>query len=206
MINYIKGLFKNLFKKNISLFTIIDGESFVNSKAKTYRFVKIFRSKVGAYTYICNSSQLVCAEVGKYCSIAPGCQIGNATHTLNFLSTSPIFTEKRNATGTSWVNENLTNPFLPVKIGNDVWIGARAMVMGGVKIGNGAVIGAGAIVTKDVPPYAICVGVPAKVVRYRFPQEIIEKLEKINWWDWPEEVVRERISLFQKPNLEVKDI
>lgn len=84
-----------------------------------------------------------------------------------------------------------------VVIGNDVWIGCDVTIMGGVRIGNGAVIGAGAVVAKDIPPYAIVVGNPAKVIKYRFSEKIICKLQKIKWWNWPEEVIKERLSLMK---------
>ena len=77
----------------------------------------------------------------------------------------------------------------PINIGNDVWIGTNAIVMDGVKINDGAIIGAGAIVTKEIPPYAIAVGVPAKVIKYRFSQEIIDKLMELRWWDYPEDFI-----------------
>lgn len=82
-----------------------------------------------------------------------------------------------------------------VIIANDVWIGTEAMILSGVRIGNGAVVGARAVVTKDVPPYAVVAGVPAKVVRYRFSPEEIEKLERIAWWDWNDEEIRKAVPL-----------
>ena len=84
-----------------------------------------------------------------------------------------------------------------VRIGNDVWIGHNVTVMGGVTIGNGAVIGSGSIVTKDVPPYAIVVGSPARILKYRFKKEIIEELEKIAWWDWSYEEIQAAIDDFK---------
>ena len=88
-----------------------------------------------------------------------------------------------------------------VIIGNDVWIGSHALILGGVKIGDGAVIGAGAVVTKDVPPYAVVGGVPARIIKYRFSQEIIDKLLEIKWWNLPENILKENIKLFQTDNI-----
>ena len=87
----------------------------------------------------------------------------------------------------------------PAVIGNDVWIGSKATVFGGVKVGNGAVIAAGAVVTKDVPPYSVVGGVPARLIRYRFEKEEIELFEKYQWWNLQDEVLRENIELFQVP-------
>ena len=105
-----------------------------------------------------------------------------AKHSLEYLSTSPIFTEKKNGTGHSWVEKSCFVASEQTVIGNDVWIGYRAIIRGGVKVGNGAIIGAGAMVTKDVPAYAIVGGVPAKIIRYRYSQDIITQLERVKWW------------------------
>ena len=207
MIKYIKGAIKNISNPGVSLLALIDQESSVDRRARVYRQAKVFRSKVGAYTYICSNTQLVNAQVGKFCSIASGCVVGMGTHTLDMISTSPIFTEKDNATSASWCDISVgIHPFKRVEVGNDVWIGERAMIMGGVTIGDGAVIGAGAIVTKDVPSYAIVVGVPARIIRYRFPQDIKEKLDEIQWWDLDESILRNNISLFQLNKLSIETI
>ena len=86
-------------------------------------------------------------------------------------------------------------------IRDSVWIGSHALINGGVHIGNGACVAAGAVVVKDVPPYAIVGGVPAKVIRYRFTEDVIAKLEELKWWDMPEEKLKEHITLFQKENV-----
>ena len=93
-----------------------------------------------------------------------------------------------------------------VVIGNDVWIGMRVIIMPGVSVGHGAVIGAGAVVVKDVPPYAIVGGVPAKIIRYRFTPEVIEKLLEFQWWNYDEAILKKNVSLFQKENLTLAEI
>lgn len=203
---YSKGLLKNLFNPAISLFTRIDSSSEVNRNAKIYGFTKVYHSRIGAYTYICRNSSIVWATIGRFCSIAGNVKIGMASHTLSKISTSPIFTERNNGTGHRWVQTDNVNPYLSVEIGNDVWIGERAMIMGGVKVGNGAVVAAGAVVTKDVPPYAIVGGVPAKIIKYRFPESVIRQLEASRWWELDEHILRDNLALFQKETIEWKKI
>lgn len=199
MFKYILGILKNLFNPGVSLLVKIDNKSSISHKAKVYGRVQVSNSTMGDYSYIGRNSRLIHADVGKFCSISGQCAIGMGTHTLDKLSTSPIFTEVHNGTSHSWVKTSTIIPFKRTIICNDVWIGQRAMIMGGVTIGNGAVIGAGAIVTKDVPPYAIVAGVPAKVIRYRFPEETIELLNSIRWWEKDESELIENIQMFQKP-------
>lgn len=195
---YIKGLFQNLANPAVSLFTLIDTKSRVNHKAKIYRFARIVDSSIGRYSYIGINSWIVNAEVGQFCSIATDVNIGLAEHTIDYLSTSPIFTEKINGTGYSWVKQNLINPTPRTYIGNDVWIGYRALIKSGIKIGNGAIVGAGAVVTKNIPPYAIVAGVPAKIIRYRYSQKVIDRLGKLNWWEMDELLLQKNIDLFQR--------
>ena len=200
MKRYFFGFLKFLFQRGVSPLALVCARSRVSRKARIYRFAKVLNSSVGDFSYVGPHSWLVAASVGKFCSVAPNCKIGLAAHSLKFLSTSPIFTETKNGTGFSWTDKNFFDPTAPVRIGNDVWIGERALILGGVSVGNGAVVGAGAVVTKDVPAYAIVGGVPAKLIRFRFSEERIAELEKSAWWNWPEKRLREQIALFQTEN------
>lgn len=189
--------FKSIFLRSIAFSARVE-YSCVSKKARICRNVIMFHSSVEDYSYISPNTRLVHAHVGKFCSIAGDCAIGMGTHTLKYKSTSPIFTSRHNSTGSRWVDTNSYNEYKEIYIGNDVWIGQRAMVMGGVKIGDGAVIGAGSVVTKDVPPYAIVGGVPAKIIRYRFKPETIEKLLIEQWWNKSDEFIKNNINDFQK--------
>ena len=133
-----------------------------------------------------------CLIIGKFCSIACGVKFlfNSANHTLKSLSnyTFPLFFEewgldKKNV-ASAWDNKG------DIIIGNDVWIGYEAVIMAGVHIGDGAVIAARAVVTKDVPPYTIVGGTPARKIRMRFEEETIAKLQQIQWWNWPVEKIR----------------
>lgn len=202
MINFIYGFFRFFLNKRISKFALVSNNNTISNKARIYRFVKMKSSHVGDFTYISANTDVENAEIGKFCSIADHCRIGMAKHTLNNLSTSPVFTEINNALGYSWSEKDcVKKKSNRCYIGNDVWIGSHALILGGVKIGDGAVIGAGAVVTKDVPPYAIVGGVPSRVIRYRFNEEIINYLVDLKWWNKPEEFLREKILLFQTENI-----
>lgn len=205
-LSYLNGFLQNLFVLSISKLALVNQQAEVSKRARINRFVKVVNSQIGKYTYVGSGSEIIYAEIGKFCSIARDCKIGLATHTLKNISTCPIFTEKINGTGYRWSNTTFKEEPAKVKIGNDVWIGTGAIVLGGVNIGNGAVIAAGAVVTKDVPEYAISAGVPAKVIKYRFDPEIIIKLGELNWWDLSEEKLKSNIHFFQKNDFTLDDL
>lgn len=206
--HFIKGFVKNLFNPRISNFALVSANVKVDKTAFINRFVKAKESSIGAHTYIGANTDIECAEIGKFCSIADHCRIGMAGHTLSCLSTSPIFTRVVNGCHEQWVENDVfpDEQDVPANIGNDVWIGSHALIRGGVTIGDGAIIGAGAVVVKDVPPYAVVGGVPAKVIKYRFSQEVIDRLEEMKWWDMPDEVLKKNIGMFQKEKINIKDI
>lgn len=158
----------------------------------------LFNSRIGAYTTLGWNDVVRNAEIGKYCSLAWNCTVGGAEHYLHRLSTSFFPLEKRYGI----IDEDIVDaedPYAkPVEIGNDVWIAAGVQVLRGVKIGDGAVLGGGTIVTKDVPPYEIWAGVPAKKIGQRFSDEIISDLMEIRWWDLPVNIIKQNIELFRK--------
>ena len=198
MISYFLGLLKYIFYPKVSIRAVIDRTSKLSKKAKINRGARVIDSNIGEYSYVGMNSWVCIADVGKFCSIANRVNIGLGNHTINYLSTSPIFTEKYNGTGFSWINKTIDPPFKRTIIGKEVWIGFGAMVIGGVKIGDGAIIGAGSIVTKDIPPFAIAVGSPAKVIKYRFSEETIEKILQNPWWNKSEKYLKQNIIEFQK--------
>lgn len=199
MLNYIYGKLKNWNNPAISMFALVDAQSKVSHKARLSRAVKMVDSTMGDYSYMGNGSWALHADIGKFCSIANEVFIGMASHTMNFISTSPIFTERTNILKQKWIENDMASSYLRTTIGNDVWIGSRVLIKNGVKIGNGAVIGAGAVVTKNVPPYAIVGGVPAQIIRYRFDADTIQKLENSKWWNWDENRIKSHLKLFQIP-------
>ncbi len=155
------------------------------------------------YHYPINGDKL---KVGKFCSIACGAKFlfTSANHTMHSISTYPfpIFFEEWGLDVTNitsaWDNKG------DIVIGNDVWIGYEAVVLSGVTIGDGAIIGTRAVVTKDVPPYTIVGGIPAKPIRKRFSDEVISKLLELQWWNWPENRIKENIDAIQSGR--IKDL
>lgn len=157
------------------------------------------------YHYPVNRDKLV---IGKFCSIACGAKFlfNSANHTMTSLSTYtfPLFYEEwgleKEKIAEAWDNKG------NIVIGNDVWIGYEAVILSGVTIGDGAVIGSRAVVTRDVPPYTIVGGVPARTIRRRFDEQTIEKLLGLKWWHWPEERIKGRIAAIQSGRIEQLDI
>ena len=149
------------------------------------------------YHYPVNGDRL---KIGKFCSIACGAKFlfNSANHALGSLSTYtfPIFYEEwgldRRSVADAWDNKG------DIVVGNDVWIGYEAVILSGVTIGDGAVIGARAVVTKDVPPYTIMGGVPARPIRRRFDEATVETLLRLRWWDWPKEKIARNLVAIQR--------
>jgi len=157
------------------------------SPLRTYGTVRIrCAAQIGAYTYIREASLRRVTSIGRYCSIAPGVICGETEHPTDRLSTSPFqYGAQFNwFLGPRKAEHRFRSTKKPPVIGHDVWIGANAQIMLGVTIGNGAIIGAGAIVTRDVPPYAIVGGVPARIIRMRFPDPLIDRLQRVAWWQY----------------------
>ena len=139
-------------------------------------------SSMGRHSFCGYDCEIVGADIGHFCSIANYVAIGGGQHPVDWVGMSPVFYEGRDSVAKKF--STFTRP-LPrrVTIGSDVWIGYRAIILQGVKIGDGAVIGAGAVVTQDVEPYAIVAGVPARLIRYRFEEDLRSALVASCWWE-----------------------
>lgn len=198
LINHIKSAFV-FIKKTKNTIEIYDKNSpyFMNNNPKFHEF------QIGEWTYgnpiIRKGDSTTRLEIGKYCSIASGVQILlGGEHRKDWVTTYPfnvIFPEAKSIEGHPASKGDIS-------IGNDVWIGLNAIILSGVQIGNGAIVGAGSVIVKNVPAYSIVAGNPSRVLGFRFPIEIIEELEKIQWWNWSHDKVVEALPLLLNDSIE----
>lgn len=188
-----------LFLKKLlcNLIPVRDVRKRVRKRVVFAHYIKIRtrKCKVGFDTYVGKGLEVANKKttIGKYCSIARFVCIGTGQHPTDLLSTHPMLYKDMpygpNLPPECRCKYDDENP--PCHIGNDVWIGRGAVIMDGLTVGDGAIVATSAIVTKDVPPYAIVGGVPAKLIRYRFPPDIIEALLELRWWDLPIEKIKD---------------
>lgn len=184
------------YKAQITKRSIFEGANIIYGNT-------LFNGYLGYGSYI-GSDCLIAAKIGRFTSVAPHCVVIIGRHPVNkfFVSMSPMFYSLRTCGfGYTFANRQLYDEYkfvennYPVVIGSDCWLGYGAKIVGGVKIGDGAVVLAGAVVTKDVPPYSIVGGVPAKIMSYRYDEETISFLLKVQWWNNSENWFRENWEL-----------
>lgn len=171
-----------------------------------------FKTNCGKYSYGPLCDHWLVESVGAFCSFALGTDVV-VNHPISFISTAPFlyFCNKDNSLYAEYMaykhNDWYMDGVSPlhgvkmsrIKIGNDVWLGKNVIITNYANIADGAIVGAGAVVTKDIPAYAMAVGVPAKIIKYRYKADEIEAMEKISWWDWPDEIIRKRYADFYLP-------
>jgi virginiamycin A acetyltransferase len=172
------------YKDELKFYVSNASEFKISDKAILYRPFKFFLSSIGDYSYIAPNASIKNTTIGKFCSIGPNFFCGHGIHPTNSISTSPMFYSTKKQNGFSITESDKTIETKNVTIGSDVFIGMNVTVLDGVSIGDGAVIGAGTVVSKDIPAYAIAVGNPIRIIKYRFEEKQIESLLKMKWWDW----------------------
>jgi len=190
---------------------IIKG-SYLSGYNKIHDF-SVFGGHLGSYSYVGRNSQRI-AKVGNFCSIGPNVRTVIAYHpTSGFVSTHPSTYSTRKQAGISFINRTLVNEFpllkgenYPVVIGNDVFIGDSVLIVGNVRIGDGAVIAAGSVVVKDVEPFCVVGGNPAKIIKKRFSEEQITRIQNIQWWNKDEEWLKYHCSYMNDVNSFLKKI
>ncbi len=226
----MKSIYKKIIKKGINMFkrkktkakSKIEKGYFTrikNSKFEGNNYIgalsHIYNSKIGKMTYFNSNCSILHTKIGRYCSVAGDVKVIVGAHPTNtWVSIHPAFYSKRNCCKVSYTDQNLFEEYkyvdkekkYMVEIGNDVWIGTKAMISGGVKIGDGAIVLAGAVVTKDVEPYSIVGGVPAKTIGKRFEDEDIEFLLNLKWWEKDDKWILKNAHLFNDVNLLKKEL
>ena len=164
------------------------------------KYVNVINSNIGDHSYLNSDSILRNVELGKFCSVASNVVFNLGIHPTNFISTHPAFYSNNKKFKTFADKVYIGDEYPSVKVENDVWVGERAIIVGGLNIGNGAIVAAGAVVTKDVPAYAIVGGVPAKVIRYRFDNDTINLIQNSEWWNNNEEWFENNYDIFLDTN------
>ena len=159
---------------------------------------QVVNCSIGRYSYCGQDCTILETNIGAFTSIADHVTIGGVKHNFNLIATSKVFQRGRNPFGKS-IADFPAQPMVTTTIGNDVFIGKDSFVSAGVQIGTGAIVGMGSIVTKDVPPYAIVAGVPAKVIGHRFPEDTRKALLATGWWDLPDAKIRDVAQHFANP-------
>lgn len=205
---YIGSFFslKKCMYKYISLTAYWDTKTRFTRTSALGKYTRCYNVVIGNYSSIRDRGKAMNAIIGNYSVIAKQCEIGLGVHPTNYLTCHSIF-YKNSPWGfhKDWVKP-IEGIVKTTHIGNDVWIGARSIVMDGVTIGDGAIVAAGSVVTKDVPPFSVVGGAPAKVIKYRFPQEVINRLQEIQWWNLPDEKITDVVELFHVENPTLEDI
>ena len=179
----------------------VDG-SRIGDWCKLWKNNFVLNTTIGRFTYLGGHASICQTTIGNFCSVGSGFNCGSGLHPTNFASTSPVFYSLGKQCAVTFATENLFDESPPVVVGSDVHVGANVFLRSGLTVGTGAILAAGAVITRDVPAYAIVAGVPARLVRMRFEDGIVERLLRTQWWDWPEERLRTAQPFMGSPAVE----
>lgn len=197
---------KKITHRYISFTAYWDSKTRFTKSTALGKSVRCYNVNIGRYSSIRDRGKAMNAIIGNFSVVAKECEIGLGVHPTEYLTCHSIFYKNK-----PWgVHKDWVKPLVNIeritKIGNDVWIGAKSIIMDGVKIGDGAIIAAGSVVAKDVPPFAVVGGAPAKIIKYRFSPEVISRLEEVQWWNLPDEEITKVIDLFHIKNPTLEDL
>lgn len=190
-------------------FKKIHGKAISNSKidrtSKVEAGSQVVNSTFDKHSFCGYDCQIINCDIGSFCSISNNVVIGGGRHPMEWVGMSPVFYEGRDSVKAKF-STHKRPPNKKITIGHDVWIGEKVLIAQGVKIGTGAVIGMGSIVTKNVAPYAIVVGSPAKEIRKRFDNETINKLLESKWWEFDDEKLKKYAKYFKEPKVFIEKL
>ncbi|MBB6235487.1 acetyltransferase-like isoleucine patch superfamily enzyme [Pedobacter sp. AK013] len=196
-------MIKKIAYKIISLLKrATNNKQILDENFRVFGDTNVTDSTIGRYSYISPNSLIHSSYIGQFCSIGPNVIIGYGDHPTKYISSSPMFYHAGNIFNKTFAKEEHYDHHKKVTIKNDVWIGANCYIKNGVVIGDGAVIAAGAVVIEDVPDYAIVGGIPARILKFRFGYETINKLLEIKWWNWDDEKLQKWQPFFIKEDIQ----
>lgn len=204
MIRFLEYLVSKLIKK-LHLRAIVNSN--IHKTSKICAGSHIVNSTMGKYSDIGYDCTIINTSLGSFCSLGANIIIGGASHTVDWVSTSPVFNENKDHLSKKFSLHRFDLESIVTTIGNDVWIGNNVMIKSGVSIGDGAVVGMGSIVTKDIPSYEIWAGNPAKFIKKRFEDDIIaNKLLNMKWWEWEDDKISQYAPFFNNVSELIKRI
>lgn len=191
------GMRRRLPGFRASVLSYVTADVSLAENVRLYGAAALYGASVGRHTYL-YGAKAGNISIGAFCSIGPGTRLGGmGTHPVSQISTHPAFNSRHLRSGATFADKEYFAEHKLTTIGNDVWIGAGTTILDGVSVGDGAIVGAGAVVTRDVQPYALVGGVPARVIRYRFIQEGIERLLQLKWWLLSDDCLRQLAPYFR---------
>ena len=196
LLKNILSLPGRLFSK-VALFAVLQ-EAQVDKNAAICSGTKFYRSRIGRYSYLGRNCFVTDAQIGAFTSIAVVCYIGGTPHPMEWVSTSSVFHKWENLFKKNFARHEF-EIFQKTVIGNDVWIGTRVLIRPGITIGDGAVVGMGSVVTKDIGPYEVWAGNPARRIRSRFDEDTARKLQESRWWEKEESEIEEFAAYMTDP-------
>jgi acetyltransferase-like isoleucine patch superfamily enzyme len=194
-------------KTSVIQFGAVLEDSKIGEYTVLFKDTFIYKSVIGNHTYVQRKTSIYNAIVGPFCSIAENVVIGLAGHPTHYISSHPSFYDNQQPLPYFFVDaKKFDQVFLETKIGADVWIGHGAQIKSGVSLGVGSIVAAGAVVTVDVPAYSIVGGIPAKIIKKRFDEELCLQLEKSQWWTFSREKLKSLSPYFEKPEAFLAEI
>lgn len=180
-----------------SILSNVDRDSVLEDYVSLGEWVSVSKAKIGRCSYVANKTKIANATLGQFCSIGPRVNLGGlGKHPTHWVSSHPVFYSNLRQINLQFVATSKFDEFGKTIVGHDVWIGAGATVLDGITIGNGAIVAAGAVVVRDIPPYTIVGGVPAKIIRKRFDEDVIIRLNQIEWWNYSIDTLKNASDLF----------